>query len=663
MNTVFNIHGDNIVECERIFAYICEGLNASSVAGPVDSVTCPAYTVGLDDQHLLFQFLPGYGESRWNQDIIGFIVRSGGLLREAADVVLTRVENGEERPLAAVEFCGALPAGNQAWQRHGRALSFALAGIPYFFVAELGGFELNANRVPKAPRMPNPAVPFSFLAMTLRHDSVCLPVYEANAGASLDTVERYSAAFGEKQLCQFLSFVVLGRDPAQIVAELCNKCIILVKLLARFKKRQDTLTVEQWQSVYEAISAGQSIPEFLMNRERLQWKKTTSIKRTHTARQFMSLGARYGFGLTSASLPMSFVPTCWRATFAREVRELYPDLSADFAGWLASDRQNLAIAWVSGFKPRGDDARPDRGLPPMVRMLAGTDSDLLTFVYGPVPDGHWRRLTNDLGGLVRDNGLWEAIFGVSDGVLVDSMKKPHGIPYECLRDARTVDESAKPAPLHVNARVESLGEQDVDTALHVAFKSLGKNVVFEGMCNPPGGDWSGISFRWRGSGPEFRWLTLPRVSNEGGKRPDHVFALFGHDGSVVCLCVESKDVAGSLESSIGPRLSAYTEALFATPPSIWRTENADRWKIHSAAWQRPATTFASAGAYLSVEEDPFGKLSKDTGLDVQIGLEFRKSARRCVLHLRGDTELGRSLVTHIGLHKGWSDLVAVQVSS
>src|SRR5262249_35089654 len=160
----FNIHGDNIVECVRAFDYIVNGLGdlIHDIAGPSVSVTCPVYTVTLDGCELIFQFLPGYGDRRWNQDVLAFIQRSGGRLRKAADDIGTLIENEEEQPVAAIEFCGALPAGNQAWQRQGRAFSFAHAQVPYFYVAELGGFELDADRGRKAERMPNPAIPFSF---------------------------------------------------------------------------------------------------------------------------------------------------------------------------------------------------------------------------------------------------------------------------------------------------------------------------------------------------------------------------------------------------------------------------------------------------------------------------------------------------------------------
>ena len=648
-----------------MFRYICSALDASSerVVGPIESATCPVYIVDCDDRRLQIRFLPGYGDSRWNQDMLRFTKQSGGRLREAADAVLTRVEDPAERPLAAIEFCGALPAGNQAWQRHGRAFSFAHAGIPYFFVAELGGFELDANRKRKAPRMPNPAAPFSLLAMTVSQGSACLPVYEPNAGAVASTVERYRSVFGQHHLREFLRLVMFDRDIGRPVAALGNACIGLVKLLAEFRERQDGLTGEQWQGAYNAIQDGRNLLDFLIREGSLRWRKTTSIGLTSTAQQFMDIGARSGFGLTSSSLPLSFVPKTERKTFARGVHVLYPDLSRRFVAWLSRSRAHLAIAWLMGFKPGGEDARPDRGLPPMARMLAGTDSDVLTFVYGPVPPRHWPHLTRSPKALAGRNGLWEAIFGVSDGVLIDSTTKPDRARRGYLVSRRRTPSRTSTSPrLRVEPSVRNLGEQDVDTALHVAFDSLGADTVFEGMCNPPGGDWSGISFRWGRSEAEFRWLTLPRVSEGGGKRPDHVFALFEGNKQVICLSIESKERADSLGKDIGSRLCCYTEALIGAPPSVWREKGADPWEAYDSPWHRPPTTFASAGAYLSMADNPFRALSDGTGLDVQIGVEFRQRARRCVLHLRGDTRLGRSIVARLA-SQGWSELVTVEVNS
>lgn len=662
----FNIHGDNIVECVRAFDYIVTGLGnlVNEITGPTVSVTCPVYIVHLEDHELSFQFLPGYGERRWNQDVLGFIKRSGGRLREAADAIITNIANDTELPIAAIEFCGALPAGNQAWQRQGRAFSFAHAGVPYFYVAELGGFELDADRGRKAERMPNPAVPFSFFTMTQYQASVCLPVYEANSGATGKTIAHYEPIFGKTEFLEFLKLAVLGDGTDAAGVELGRKCTALVKLLADAKKRKDGLSGDQWQAAHDAVLAGQTLPDFLAKNVRLAWKKTAYIAGlTATAKQFMALGSKETLGLTSTVLPLSFVPKEKRATFARQVRVLYPDIEDAFVAWLETDEQHLAIAWVMGFKPRGDDARPDRGLPPLARMLVGNDCELMTFVYGPAPVSHWNKLARTPVELATQNGLWEAVLGVSDGVLVDSATKPAGTPRGYLKNSWAAVLVEEQIPLRVQAQVLSLGEQDVDTALHVAFESLGSDVVFEGMCNPPGGDWSGISFRWENDDPEHRWLTLPRVSAEGAKRPDHVFALFGHGERVVCLCIESKEKAQALDGNIGPRLTRYAEALFESAPSIHRGQKANPWAIYEAPWERRDLAFLSAGAYLSAVNQPFHGLPHGTNLDVQIGVSFSADGAHCTLHLRGDTVAGRALVDHLAALPDWGNFVSIEVSN
>ena len=54
----------------------------------------------------------------------------GGVIREAPDAIISEVKFGKEHPLLAIEYSGALAAGNQAWQRNGRAYSSGLAQDP-----------------------------------------------------------------------------------------------------------------------------------------------------------------------------------------------------------------------------------------------------------------------------------------------------------------------------------------------------------------------------------------------------------------------------------------------------------------------------------------------------------------------------------------------------
>lgn len=92
-------------------------------------------------------------------------------------------------------------------------------------------------------------------------------------------------------------------------------------------------------------------------------------------------------------------------------------------------------------------------------------------------------------------------------------------------------------------------EQDVDTTIHLLFAHQENLKVFEVTCNPPGGDWSGLSILDFETGEEFRWTSLPRVSSAGGKRPDHVIEFLLDNGHWGLLAIESND---RLESCIAP---------------------------------------------------------------------------------------------------------------
>ena len=82
-------------------------------------------------------------------------------------------ENGEQ-----VFFDIYSEEEKQAWQRSGRGYSAGMSKIPYLYVTEIGGFELDTNtRERKAARLPNATVPFSYLTYS-HENSPMLPIYE-----------------------------------------------------------------------------------------------------------------------------------------------------------------------------------------------------------------------------------------------------------------------------------------------------------------------------------------------------------------------------------------------------------------------------------------------------------------------------------------------------
>ena len=463
----------------------------------------------------------------------------------------------------------------------GAAYSMGLGGIPYVYVAEIGGYELGANRGRLAERLPNPAVPFSYACYSLWRGTPVAQVFLPSPGASAAFRDGFASVLGKRELEGLVRAIICGEQLPEAFAAINKKTMDFVRLRASLSAPGSTLSPDQWSAALQAVQARQTLVSYLLRDARLRWSKIAYIAGlTASAKQLMNVASEYAVGLTSTKLPMCVIPPESRADFAGKVEAIYATLSQEFLAWL-NRKVPLAICWVMGFKPRGDDARPDRGLPPLTRMLVGNEEDLLTVVYGPAKVATWPLLENDPAELVRGNGLWEAVLDVSDAVLADSstdktrgrgLLRPHW--FRELPMPEVVPLLVEPAPIRI-------GEQDVDTVLHNVLHSYGGKTVFEGMCNPPGGDWSGLSLLTAGRKTELRWLSLPRVSASNAKRPDHVFQLFGIGVPPAILAVESKDRAADVEDKVGRGLMRYVSDLLESPASVERGIGTEMWN-HSA---------------------------------------------------------------------------------
>jgi hypothetical protein len=582
---------------------------------------------------------PGF--CRWDEDILEHIRNMGGSLREAADVVISSVGEKEEMPILSIEFCGALPAGNQAWQRSGRAYSLGGAGIPFLYIAEIGGYELDLDRKMKAPRLPNPAVPFSYLSYSVYKKVPVLPVFIASPGADEASKTRYRDIIGNSEVLEFLRAAVLGEDSTSHAQGLVEKALNFIQLRASVSRKDSTLTPELWSKAYSAIQSGKELPEFLLNDARLKWSKTAYIKRlTKTAKRLMNTASKYGIGLTSTDLPMCLIPSEQRNMFARKVGQMYRNLPKQFLEWLGKNR-TLAVCWVMGFKPRGDDARPDRGLPPLARMLIGAGTELLTVVYGPAPANTWPLLISDPISLMERNGLWEAAMMATDALFIDSSTDKitnHGF-LKTHWSAAKVERSIK--KFIVSPRPLRFGEQDVDTVLHLLLRRCGGSKIFEGMCNPPGGDWSGISMITVDRSVELRWLSLPRVGGKHAKRPDHVFEIFEISEIPVVLVVESKEKADDVEEKIGPRLKAYLADLMKVPASIERATVTDAEWTHTRRTISPTSVdFCTGVAFLLDSTTDIVGIKKKAGADILFGFAFTPEGNFCNVKVHPCSEIG-----------------------
>lgn len=647
----FSIHGDNIVECERALELVRQacGIDESEFATPSGSATNPQFEATLGNQSSwTFTFFPGFG--RWDQDILAPLYGHSGTITESPDALICESAEHCEYPLFAIEFSGALAAGNQAWQRNGRAYTCSNTGIPFLYIAEIGGSELDSNRKPKAPRFPNPAVPFSYLRQSLSGRAPVLAVYEPNAGFLRASRAEFNDCLTSSELHDWVRAKILGHDTARSETLIHKKNLRFVESVAAAKIPGSSLKPAQWAGAYRAIrdDRNTSLTSWLLESNRIPWRKKTTISSlTASARKLMQLASELGSGLTSRDLPICLFGPDDRQAFCQRINLIYPDLKPEFMQWLQSARP-LIVCWVMGFKPTGNDARPDRGLPPLARMLVGDSTDFLTVVFGPGPELHWQLLDRDPQKLAQMNVLWESIMVCSHAVLIDSSTHPTtGCAYVdahwgTRNSAPTLQfPPVKPLPM-------MFGEHDVDTVIHSVFARLGPNPAFEGFCNPPGGDWSGISLLSADKSVEARWLSLPRVSGSQSKRPDHVYQLFVPNGHCICVCIESKVAFARVSDHIGQRLTNYVRSLAQHQPNVIRKSAPPTdWQFPPATFNLETPQLVSAAAVVSRGVQPMRKYATRTDVDVVIGIDFRNSEANCTLSVLPLTKAGRATARYL----------------
>ena len=137
---------------------------------------------------------------------------------------------------------------------------------------------------------------------------------------------------------------------------------------------------------------------------------------TNTFNKVIEYAKQKSFGVTSTNLPISIFKESARESFSGFLKQTYPHASQDFLDFVAKSNGPLAVAWIAGFKPRGDDARPDRGLSPLLRMSVGSSCDVIAVVYGPAPKAAVDLLKTNQVELGKRNGLWESIIKTTDQI-------------------------------------------------------------------------------------------------------------------------------------------------------------------------------------------------------------------------------------------------------
>lgn len=649
------IHGDNILEAERAAQLVAAALRGDLVLNP-SPLYCPVYEVVCGETALAsVELVPGH--DHWGMSIQRSLQDRGATLREAADAMVTvATEDGNERVVVGFEFCNALPAGNQAWQRHGRALASAQAGVPYLFVTEIGGMELDADRQEKAGRLPNPIIPFSYVTATLAYEVPCLPVYTPSPSSSEASRRMFASVYGDTELVEILRRLLLDEDCTEPLDSLRRKAADLTEILARERRGNDSFTPEQWGAYADAVGTVEQQEAFLTTPGvQSPWRKRITIPVRPTITRLLESTKRLAVSAGAHDFPICIVPESNRPALANALRATYgKHVDSDFSSEVDGSGP-LIVVWIAGFKPRGDDSRPDRGLLPLARMLFGPNPDVLAVVYGPARPAVVNDLEMDPALLAERNGLWEAIIGLSDFVLLDSLAADH--PAAVTVESQGHHEIARESlVVSADEHTHSFSEQDVDSVLHMLF-TAGKrtDLIFECLCNPPGGDWSGMSYLNGSTGQVVRWTSLPRVTAAGQKRPDHVVEILG--SSPFLIAIESKDTLAKLDPGVGPRLTAYTSGLLDYPPNVTLADTG--WTGADGSLVPRIPVFSASAVCWAPSLDMAALLERGE-TDLAIALEFLNSSGAVMIHLRARSGCEHLVKAIAELAEGFGGWVVVQ---
>jgi len=624
--TVYRIHGDNIVECERIVKLIIQTLQPEQIGSYLisPSIIAVELKTNFDDIpiHWKLELFPGFNKNtkrRWEGNIFDALKEAGSYFDETPDALITKIdEKRKEKILLGIEFCSALQAGNQAWQRNARAFSTGRTGCPYLYIVDFVKYELdNITRQRKNLRFPNAAVPYSYINYSKVTGNFVAQLYtkseEFDKKRDTAITDFDVSDFGEDVLGVYIVKLMLGMNTANEENNIFRKNMNVVKFLANRFDERSNFTPQEWQEVYALTT--EDIVDYAVKKNRFGFHKTIAAKSHHgVSEEVIKLVDDLGVGLASKDLPFGIIPANDRGNFANRLYELYPDADLSTIEVIGKTDKHLIIAIFKGFKPRGDDNRPDRGLLPLATMLSSSDVEMMSYIYGPIIEKNLKLLDTDSMKLAERNGLWRSILSLSNYVVLDvpvlaekkyDVKRVYNTnrlkSYYCkIGIGKSISDRLAFSSIPV-----SYGEDDVDTGIHYLFTRILGKYCFEGMCNPPGGDWSGFSVI--DGDFENRWLSLPRESDVmNGKRPDHILEIFGVFDRPLLLSIESKERSVDLETDVGDKLVAYIKKLMEYTPSVKRRIQpiTGEWQWGNKMIDFNAFETVSAAAYLRNYAEP-----------------------------------------------------------
>ena len=620
--TELSIFGDNIVECERMLRiiedafpeFIMSELNLSPIFTPLVRLQSA-------NSSIVITMYPDYKtDKRWNTNsLLSELANRNSNLTEAPDVVLTKKIGEYEEILLAIEFSSAIPAGNQSWQRSGRALSFSESNIPYLYITDIGLEELDSDRKIKAMRSSNPLVPLSYIKNSQRNKSFTLIAFKpAYTFDESSLSKKYTV---DNEVINIVKGIILNHDIKAHENRLIEKTLIY---LDNHKNTSLSFDFTKW--VQNTGNIESLIKSFNLPHYNKKIAAKTPIKRGMYSiiKNIIPQTAQSIYN----DLPICIIPADKRKQFSDDIlRYAYPDLREDISSWI-SRKETLIVCFINGFKPRGDDARPDRGLLPFARMLFGAEADILSFVFGQARKDTQTLYASNPEDLASRNGLWKSILYYSSLTIADSYHwtlsgQDIGI-FKLASSVIPSSSTVKPLIQSPNRNPNKYNENDIDTAIHMYFKL--KRYVFESLCNPPGGDWSGISII-DNNGINHRWMSLPRVS-PNSKRPDHIFQIKSNN-EYYLLIIESKETINGLnkdKDNLGLSLSSYITELIQYPSNAVRINK--KWQKNDTLCDVTFKDIISGCAFFSENDS---ETNESLNLKVDISFILKRGSNEIIL--------------------------------
>ena len=621
------IYGDNILECERALSLMVDGIALEEGHSKKEfiggNLFVPTFKVTGYNSYYITLF-PGIQKDRWSSNVYEELVTgNGGLLSEGADALITVEKPSKssliEEPVLAIEFSSALPAGNNSWQRSGRALSFSQANIPYIYATEIGGNELDEKGSVKATRWPASALILSYILNASRKNIINSIHYTLSPVSNQKIKNDFSFLNDDSTLLTLVYNAITSANltPSKIKILEMNKKIYNI----RAKSEENFFTTNKGFNPVDCASG--------IKKQHLTWNKKVSIETSNSFTKLKKLLTEFCYSpYSKVSLPFGILPAENIDDFVAKLETIYPASKvSDIKEKLFHTNSDIVFALVNGFKPGGEDSRPDRGVIPFIRMLLGSDIPMVVVLFGPVPTYHLDKFhKSNFSELANSNGLFSAIFMGADYIIIDTAKKGND-QSEFLYNTIKNPINNSPASInHLNRQLvelpKKLGENDVDTLIHMLFDH-GFDDVFESFSNPPGGDWSGISILKDGN--EYRWISLPRAPKDV-KRPDHIFQL----DSNTLLSIESKDYYNTLlkhEENVGPHMKDYlSKLLFPRPINSVRKVGNKYFNDYNELINLDHIIQLTAATFMSKSNDDISyaslkKLLSATATDMVLGIK------------------------------------------